>query len=640
MADRPPRTARGSDPRTRAGAAATVLVLGLGALVVTRAPLRTAAAAPPKGGPPVAYAASTASPRSIEVIDTDVHKSVKSIPLGGDTALALAVTSDARYVLASVTTPQPIPGSGGGVGPVPLAIVPAAVTGPRIAVIEVATNTLIVDADASLGMAAQAVVAGPDPARAYAVSSSFSPTTPSEVTVLGVSSGPKPLSIVSKIPLTGIDRVSDAVVSPDGQTLYVLSPDGALITIKLPGTVQAPFQLPITGRTMVMSPQGGELYVGFGDAIPSLVAVDVKGPAPVVKGVDLPDFPIDLAIGTRPDGTSTLYVGVDSVPNAPGGGAYPIPLPIPAGFKPATALPLPPIPSVGTPTGTAPVALFATPDGNGLEVSTGSGSVVAFDTTTRKPDGCDVSSFPGATPPPAATPCPRGGGAVVVTPDQRPTADFTFAPGPPGQPTSFDASGSTIAFGTVTRYVWDFGDGTPPATQAVPTTEHVYATAGIYSVTLTETDWAGTSVGTSPPSTVFTGQTMTRRGGPPSRIVKRVTISSSPESPGPSPSPGPGPVIALVPPVGPPGTVVTVTGTGFPADRDVLLDWDRGIGSVTARTVGDGTFLQTVLVFPRDDSLGFRMMTTPDFGAAPVPFLVEPPSLQPGGSDVTVIFRR
>jgi hypothetical protein len=32
---------------------------------------------------------------------------------------------------------------------------------------------------------------------------------------------------------------------------------------------------------------------------------------------------------------------------------------------------------------------------------------------------------------------------------------------PPGSSTSFDASASTVRFGTIAKYVWSFGDGNP-----------------------------------------------------------------------------------------------------------------------------------------------------------------------------------
>ena len=75
-----------------------------------------------------------------------------------------------------------------------------------------------------------------------------------------------------------------------------------------------------------------------------------------------------------------------------------------------------------------------------------------------------------------------------------------------------------MKYGTITSYAWNFGDGVT-ATTATPTTTHTYATGGNYPVSVTETDSAGTST-----ARVFTGQTMSRNGGPQATATATASI--------------------------------------------------------------------------------------------------------------------
>jgi hypothetical protein len=81
---------------------------------------------------------------------------------------------------------------------------------------------------------------------------------------------------------------------------------------------------------------------------------------------------------------------------------------------------------------------------------------------------------------------------VYTRGNQAPVADAKATP-PYGESSSdltinFDASGSSDPEGdTPLTYLWDFGDGAT-ATTATPTTDHTYASAGKYTVTLTVRD--------------------------------------------------------------------------------------------------------------------------------------------------------
>ncbi|MEJ3404150.1 PKD domain-containing protein [Rathayibacter sp. YIM 133350] len=112
---------------------------------------------------------------------------------------------------------------------------------------------------------------------------------------------------------------------------------------------------------------------------------------------------------------------------------------------------------------------------------------------------------------------------ISLAPDQAPTAAFFATPAPAGVPTSFDASASTAAAGTVALYTWDFGDG-QTTTTTTPTLEHVYGGPGAFDVTLTVTSSGGTST-----TVVYTGQMVSRNGGPTATTRQPVDILDAPE---------------------------------------------------------------------------------------------------------------
>ena len=78
----------------------------------------------------------------------------------------------------------------------------------------------------------------------------------------------------------------------------------------------------------------------------------------------------------------------------------------------------------------------------------------------------------------------------VTVADEPPSAVFTVATLHPAArvPVKFDATPSSDPDGTVSSYLWSFGDG---ATGSGATPTHTYAAAGAYPVTLTVTDSSG-----------------------------------------------------------------------------------------------------------------------------------------------------
>ena len=157
-----------------------------------------------------------------------------------------------------------------------------------------------------------------------------------------------------------------------------------------------------------------------------------------------------------------------------------------------------------------------TPDGAALFVAnTGSNSVSVVDPLT-------AAGTPGEIDRVALTGEPAG---IAITPDQPPVAAFTASPAPPGSPTAFNASTSSVTFGAVTAFEWDFGDGSPTVGPlSSPLADHVYAVPGTYTVTLTLTTSAGS---TTTSTRRHTGHGLLRAGGAPTSATTHALIIHS-----------------------------------------------------------------------------------------------------------------
>lgn len=71
---------------------------------------------------------------------------------------------------------------------------------------------------------------------------------------------------------------------------------------------------------------------------------------------------------------------------------------------------------------------------------------------------------------------------------QNPTSNFSFSPIPSvGYPVTFDASASEPRGGSITGYIWDFGDGNATSTDK-PTIGHAFTFQNTFNVTLTVLD--------------------------------------------------------------------------------------------------------------------------------------------------------
>ncbi|UOE43114.1 PKD domain-containing protein [Agromyces larvae] len=141
---------------------------------------------------------------------------------------------------------------------------------------------------------------------------------------------------------------------------------------------------------------------------------------------------------------------------------------------------------------------------------------------------------------------------LTVTPDQAPVARLTASE--PNSPVTFDASASTVEFGSIAEYAWDFGDGVSTVT-TTPTVEHEYAEPGEYTATVRLTSSGGTST-----EDVYTGHQLLRNGD--ASAVATVTVAV-PEPAVPEPAvPGSG-VAGELPPAGFNGATWVIAGIGM-----------------------------------------------------------------------------
>ncbi|HLY83645.1 MAG TPA: PKD domain-containing protein [Acidimicrobiales bacterium] len=411
-------------------------------------------------------------------------------------------------------------------------------------------------------------------------------------------------------------------ITPDGKTAYAVDTTGWVYPVDLAGgTVGTRIPVGPNATAIAVTPDGTRVYAvaSNGNASGTVTPILIPGNttlSPLV--LSLGRLPTSIAI--NPDGR-TAYVADPGDTNL---------IAIDITKQPPQSLG-----SISV--GTNPMAIAITPDGGTAYVPTGRCWVQPI----RLADQALLTRIN------LSAPCPL---ALAITPDQAPTAAFNVTPGLAGHASGFDASPSSVPNGSIARYDWVFGDGGTTST-TTPTTSHVYGAAGTYTAALTVTDTAGTST-----TKVFTGQTMSRNGGPSAQrsraFVVAAPVTTTPPTTGttattsttsttlPVTTTLPGtPKLTLVPTVGPPGTVVSVTGSGFAHNVDVALAWQPGVGAVTAHTDGAGNLVSTILVIPRD-LLGPRILRANTSPAAQADFTVEPATVEPGGSDVLVLFRR
>ncbi|MHB8264060.1 MAG: PKD domain-containing protein [Acidimicrobiales bacterium] len=334
---------------------------------------------------------------------------------------------------------------------------------------------------------------------------------------------------------TPITSPGGIAISPDGTTVWV-NADGNADDVLVPidvATASAGAPVIVTNypeaESVAITPDGKAAYVVNyqNGVIPVTLATGAVGSTISLGSTD----PEGIAIS--PDG-STAWV-TESLGGTGSGAVAPIDL---ATGNAGT--------SITDPSLAAPAGIAFAPDGQSVYVGNnsfsngGSGDnyVTVISAVTKTVTATvDISSLG-----------EKQADSVAISPDQAPVAKLSVTPEPAGQATTFDASASTVAVGSIVSYAWNFGDGKSITTTS-PTTSHVYASAGSYTATVTETDSAGTST-----TQVFTGSTVSLNGGPSAMASQSVTV------------PAVGPVASgISPDFGPMagGTAVTITGSGF-----------------------------------------------------------------------------
>jgi YVTN family beta-propeller protein len=286
------------------------------------------------------------------------------------------------------------------------------------------------------------------------------------------------ISLGKYSPLEGI------AITPNGATAYVVNANGAVVPITLatntPGT---PITVGSRPWSISITPNGATAYV-VNSGSDSVTPVDT---ATNTAGTPIPVGPAPDAIAITPNGATAYIVnsGNDTV------------TPIHTATNTA-----------GTPirrVGIYPVGIAISPNGATAYVTDDYGSAVTPIRTATNTVGRPI-------------PVPGYPLAIAITPDQGPVAAFTATAAPAGDATTFDASRSIAQGAPIATYAWNFGDGTRTTTD-VATISHTYSKAGAYRVTLTLTDADGTST-----TQVFTGQTVSRNGGPQARATENVVV--------------------------------------------------------------------------------------------------------------------
>jgi PKD repeat protein len=406
-----------------------------------------------------------------------------------------------------------------------------------------------------------------------------------------------------------LDGVQDLVVAPDGSALYLSGP-GFNSAGASESQVLALALRPFTATEQPTWSEGLQPGTAGG--------IDLGSPNSLAVS---PDGQTVFAGGTVGPGSDSSVQAFAASSGAPGAnGSVPI------------------VETANDAGGVVSIAL--SPDGQHALAygrnGTGLDMIVAMNASNLHVVGTSINAnSKGATPS-----APQ---SIAITPAQLSlSTSFSVNLAQAGQPTGFSANPpSTGVPGISYSYTWNFGDGSPAASGQ--TVNHTFATPNTYSVNLTVRGQSPSGSNVDTP-----GQTPFWRALA-ATSTQNVTI---PLTPPPTTTPHHGsttttkpgqkklnPKLTVNPTVGPPGTIVTITGKGFAANKQITISWSVSSGSIVVTTDSHGKLGPTQLPILIPDVLGPRFAVASSTPAAKAAFLVVPGTAEPGGSQGIYLFR-
>jgi YVTN family beta-propeller protein len=351
-----------------------------------------------------------------------------------------------------------------------------------VVLIDIATNTVI-GSPIPVGSNPQGIAVSPDGTMAYVANYGSNTVTPIDLSTIPPTAG-------ASIPV-GLNPLY-ITITTDGQKAYVVNTtSGDVTVIDLVAQTPLPATIPIGARPVAATtaPNGTRVYVTQVnmnavteiDTVTNTVLRTISLTGPGVNAVSITSNSNKFYVTNTFDSSITPFNLITNT------------------AEPAIAM------------DTRPDAIAITPDQMRAYIAhEQSNNIVVVDLT--------------ATPPVRTLDIPVADrtGEIAITPDQAPFAYFTASLAAAGLSSTFDASNSLSPVGSIANYEWDFGDGTIVNTTA-PVTSHIYATAGVYNVTLVVTNTAGTST-----FQIFTGQTVRNNGG--SNAIRTQTVNIKSDS--------------------------------------------------------------------------------------------------------------